>query len=95
MYGVVANYVCMSINSATIPQPTCKPLHIGFVLAVFPLKYGFIIVQMTLYVYMCMAVGKLDISYPPSIPEHLPPTLRDFLSKSDNLKHCVTMISLN
>ena len=69
-------------------------VYMGFVLAVFPLKYGFIIVQMTLYVYMwvcvyhtpqgmlllCMAVGKLDISYPPSIPEHLPPTLKDFLA---------------
>ena len=30
---------------------------------------------------LCMAVGKLEISYPPSIPEHLPPTLRDFLAK--------------
>ena len=30
---------------------------------------------------LCMAVGKLDISYPPSIPEHLPPTLRAFLAK--------------
>ena len=30
---------------------------------------------------LCMGVGKLEISYPPSIPEHLPPTLRDFLAK--------------
>ena len=32
-------------------------------------------------VLLCLAVGKLEVNYPPSIPDHLPPSLRDFLAK--------------
>ena len=30
---------------------------------------------------LCMATGKLEMTYPPTIPENLPPSLRDFLTK--------------
>jgi len=30
---------------------------------------------------LCLAVGKMDISYPPSLPEELPGNLQDFLAK--------------
>ncbi len=30
---------------------------------------------------LCLAEGKLDISYPPAIPQDLPDPLRDFLAK--------------
>ena len=30
---------------------------------------------------LCLAVGKMDISYPPSFPMELPDSLKDFLAK--------------
>ena len=30
---------------------------------------------------LCLAVGKIDVGYPPSIPPDLPGDLRDFLNK--------------